>query len=130
MDYFTQLFTDPALQALLYSVLIAFFAEFAIGTLSAIRNGTWSQALVGKFLQTQGTSVLMILVLAYLAGNLLTPLGVMASTAAVAYGISVQKSIRESLGTLLSGVPAVVTPAVAVPDVKTSAAGSKSATRK
>jgi hypothetical protein len=103
VGYIEELFTDPALRALLGAVLIAFFAEFASGFLAAVRNGTVSQQLVGKFLQSQGTSVLMIIVLAYLAGDLATPIGAMAATAAAAYGVSVQKSIRENLGLLASG---------------------------
>jgi hypothetical protein len=103
VEYFQTLFTDPALQALLGVVLIAFFAEFATGFLAAVRNGTVSQAMVGHFLQSQGTSVLTIIILAYLAGDLASPIGAMAATAAAAYAVSVQKSIRENLGLLASG---------------------------
>lgn len=103
MGYIDQLINDPALLALLGAVFTAFAADFLTGVFAAIKNGTFKPAYVVEILNGQGTQVAMIVGLAFIAGDLATPLGGMAATAAAAYGIAVQKSVRENFGELLSG---------------------------
>ncbi len=94
--------SDPALQALVSSVLVLFAADFITGSLAAIRSGIFSQTEAGSILVKQGSSILSVIVLAGLSGGLDTPLGILAVGASGAYALTAQKSIRENLGELVS----------------------------
>lgn len=95
--------SDPALLAFLGGVYVLFIADFLTGVLAAIRRHEFDQKLTGDILIDQGTQIGMVTILALLAGNLQTPLGVMAAGAAAAYAVSAQKSIRDNLGELAQG---------------------------